>query len=93
MNCDHPDAPEAELLLEQPTQLKEGKAIECLVYDYIQHNRPKDVAVVGPKRVILLERVLALTDPKLRDLLDTKTFVGADAGERILRRVIRDVKE
>ena len=49
--------------------------------------------MVEPKRVILLEGILVLADPKLRDLLDIKIFVEADADERILRRVIRDVKE
>lgn len=93
VNYDHPDAFETELLLEQLTQLKEGEAIECPVYDYTQHNRSKDVVVVEPKRVILLEGILVLADPKLRDLLDIKIFVEADADERILRRVIRDVKE
>ena len=93
VNYDHPDAFETELLLEQLTQLKEGKAIECPVYDYTQHNRSKDVVVVEPKRVILLEGILVLADPKLRDLQDIKIFVEADADERILRRVIRDVKE
>lgn len=93
VNYDHPDAFETELLLEQLTQLKEGKTIECPVYDYTQHNRSKDVVVVEPKRVILLEGILVLADPKLRDLLDIKIFVEADADERILRRVIRDVKE
>jgi len=93
VNYDHPDAFETELLLEQLTQLKEGKAIKCPVYDYTQHNRSKDVVVVEPKRVILLEGILVLADPKLRDLLDIKIFVEADADERILRRVIRDVKE
>ena len=93
VNYDHPDAFETELLLEQLTQLKEGKAIKCPVYDYTQHNRSKDVVVVEPKRVILLEGILVLADPKLRDLLDIKIFVEADADERSLRRVIRDVKE
>ncbi len=93
MNYDHPDAFETELLLEQLKMLKEGQAIECPVYDYAQHNRSKDVTVVEPKRVILLEGILVLADPKLRDLLDIKIFVEADADERILRRVIRDVKE
>lgn len=48
---------------------------------------------IQPKRVILLEEILVLADPRLRELLDIKVFVEADADERILRRVIRDVKE
>lgn len=93
VNYDHPEAFETELLLEQLTRLKEGQAIQCPVYDYSQHNRSKEVAVVEPKRVILLEGILVLADPALRELLDIKIFVEADADERILRRVIRDVKE
>ena len=93
MNYDHPDAFETTLLLEHLKELKEGRAIQCPVYDYSQHNRSKDVVTVEPKRVILLEGILVLADPKLRELLDIKIYVEADADERILRRVIRDVKE
>lgn len=93
MNYDHPDAFETEFLLRQLTLLKEGQAIECPVYDYTRHNRSESVVLVEPKKVILLEGILVLADPKLRELLDIKIFVEADADERILRRVIRDVKE
>ena len=92
VNYDHPDAFETELLIEHIKQLKEGHAIQCPVYDYAAHNRSKEVEI-QPKRVILLEGILVLADPRLRDLLDIKVFVEADADERILRRVIRDVKE
>lgn len=93
VNYDHPDAFETELLLEQLQQLKDGQTIECPVYDYSAHNRSDRVIMVEPKRVILLEGILVLADPALRELLDIKIFVEADADERILRRVIRDVKE
>ena len=93
VNYDHPDAFETELLLKQLKELKEGKTIQCPVYDYSQHNRSNQVIVVEPKRVILLEGILVLADKKLRELLDIKVYVEADADERILRRVIRDVKE
>lgn len=93
INYDHPDAFETTLLLEHLKELKEGRAIQCPVYDYSQHNRSRDVVRVEPKRVILLEGILVLADPKLRELLDIKIYVEADADERILRRVIRDVKE
>ena len=73
--------------------LKNGNAIECPVYDYSQHNRSNQVTVVEPKKVILLEGILVLADERLRDLIDIKVYVEADADERILRRVIRDVKE
>ena len=92
-NYDHPDSIETDLLVEHLCQLKEGKSIECPVYDYSQHNRSSEVTVVEPKRVILLEGILVLADERLRDLIDIKVYVEADADERILRRVIRDVKE
>lgn len=92
-NYDHPDAMETELLVEHLHQLKEGKAIECPVYDYTMHTRSNQVLKVEPKRVILLEGILVLADERLRDLMDVKVYVEADADERILRRVIRDVKE
>lgn len=92
-NYDHPDAMETELLVEHLHQLKEGKAIECPVYDYTMHTRSNHVMKVEPKRVILLEGILVLADERLRDLMDVKVYVEADADERILRRVIRDVKE
>lgn len=93
VNYDHPDAFETELLLEQLAKLKAGQAIQCPVYDYSQHNRSKEVVTVVPKKVILLEGILVLADKRLRDLMDIKVYVEADADERILRRVIRDVKE
>ena len=92
-NYDHPDAMETELLVEHLHQLKEGKAIECPVYDYTMHTRSNQVMKVESKRVILLEEILVLADERLRDLMDVKVYVEADADERILRRVIRDVKE
>lgn len=92
-NYDHPDSIETELLVEHLKELKEGKKIECPVYDYTVHNRSKEVTCIEPKRVILLEGILVLADERLRDLIDIKIFVEADADERILRRVIRDVKE
>ena len=93
VNYDHPDAFETELLLEHLKELKKGNSILCPVYDYSAHNRSKEVEEIQPKKVILLEGILVLTDPRLRELLDIKIFVEADADERILRRVIRDVKE
>ena len=93
INYDHPDAFETELLLEHLKMLKAGKSIECPVYDYKQHNRTDQVTIVEPRDIILLEGILVLADPRLRDQMDIKIFVEADADERILRRVVRDVKE
>ena len=93
INYEHPDAFETELLLKQLKRLKEGRAIDCPVYDYAQHNRSRQVLRIEPRPVVLLEGILVLADPRLRELLDIKIYVEADADERILRRVMRDVKE
>lgn len=93
MNYDHPDALETDLLVYHLKKLKNGEAVECPVYDYSQHNRSDKHIHVEPKKIILVEGILLLADPRVRDLLDIKIFVEADADERILRRIVRDVKE
>ena len=93
VNYDHPDSLETELLVEHLKQLKAGKSVECPVYDYTKHNRSNEVIRIDPKPVILVEGILLLADPRVRDLLDIKVYVEADADERILRRISRDVEE
>ncbi len=93
VNYDHPDSLETDLLVEHLKQLKAGNTIECPVYDYSQHNRSSEVIEIQPRPVILVEGILLLADPRIRDLLDIKVYVEADADERILRRISRDVKE
>lgn len=93
INYDHPDAFEADLLVDHIRKLKNGEAVECPVYDYTVHNRSKETVIVEPSDVIIVEGIMVLQNKDLRDLLDIKLYVEADADERILRRVIRDVKE
>ena len=93
VNYDHPDALETDLLVEHLKMLKNGQAIDCPVYDYSVHNRSNETVHVEPRRIILVEGILLLADPRVRDLIDIKIFVEADADERILRRIVRDVKE
>ena len=93
LNYDHPDSLETELMLEHLQKLRNGEAIDCPVYDYSQHNRSDRTIHVEPKKIILVEGILLLADPRTRDLLDIKIYVDADADERILRRIVRDVKE
>ena len=93
LNYDHPDALETELLVEHLKQLKEWQAIECPTYNYSLHNRAKETIIVEPRPVILLEGILVLCDRQLRNMLDIKIYVDADADERILRRIVRDTKE
>ena len=75
------------------TALKAGNTIECPVYDFTLYNRSDETVTVAPSKVIIIEGIMVLQNEKLRNLLDIKIFVEADADERILRRVIRDVKE
>ncbi|MFW6677725.1 uridine kinase [Lacrimispora sp. AGF001] len=93
MNYDHPEAFETELLLNQLAALRNGESVECPIYDYSKHNRSDKFVKVEPKKVILVEGILVFADERLRDMFDIKIFVEADADERILRRVIRDVKD
>lgn len=92
-NYDHPDAFETDLLVKHLKDLKEWQSIECPIYDYSIHNRSDKTITVNPHSVILLEGILVLHDPELREQMDIKVFVNADADERILRRIVRDVKE
>ena len=93
VNYDSPDSLETDLMISHLRALKEGKTIECPTYDYTVHNRSKETVVIEPRKVIIVEGILALENEELRNLIDIKVFVEADADERILRRVVRDVKE
>lgn len=93
VNYDHPDSLETDLLVEHLKRLKNGESIDCPVYDYSQHNRSEEVLRIDPKPVILVEGILLLADERIRELLDIKVYVEADADERILRRILRDVEE
>lgn len=93
LNYDHPDAFDTELLCEHIKMLKRGEEIEMPVYDYTVHNRSNDVIVVKPAPVIVLEGILIFAELSLCELMDIKVFVDTDADVRILRRILRDVKE
>lgn len=80
-------------MVEHLNKLRKGEAIDCPVYDYSRHNRSDEVVHIEPKKIILVEGILLLADARVRNLLDIKIFVEADADERILRRIVRDVKE
>lgn len=93
VNYDHPDALETDLLLEHLRALKDGETILCPVYDYTQHNRSNETVEIKPNKIIIVEGILLLADERICNLLDIRIFVDADADERILRRILRDVKE
>jgi len=92
-NCDHPDSIEFELLVEHLKQLKEGKTIEQPIYSYLTCTRATETIPVHPCHVIIVEGILILTDPELRKMLDLKVFVDADADDRLIRVISRDIVE
>ena len=93
INYDHPDAFETDMLIDHIRKLRDGQEVECPIYDYTVHNRSDETITIRPADVILVEGIMVLQNDELRSLLDIKVYVEADADERILRRVIRDVKE
>jgi len=93
INFDHPDSVEFELLIEHLKQLKKGKQIEMPVYSYLTCLRAKETIAIRPSRVVLVEGILILTDIGLRNMLDIKVFVDADADDRLGRVIQRDIVE
>lgn len=93
INFDHPRAIDFDLLVKHLKDLKAGKTIEQPVYSFITHNRTDDSIVTHPRKVMIVEGILILTNPELRDLFDVKVFVHADSDERLIRRLKRDIAE
>ena len=93
LNYDHPDAFDNDLLIQHLKELKAGRAIDCPVYDYANHNRSSEVQHIEPAPVLIVEGILPLAEPELCSLFDYKIYVDTDADERILRRIVRDVEE
>ena len=93
INYDHPDAFDTDLMIEHLKELKAGRAIECPVYSYSDHNRTDETVTIQPTKVVIVEGILIFVGKALRDLLDIKIFVETDADVRILRRALRDVEE
>jgi uridine kinase len=92
INYDHPDAFDHDLLVAQLQQLIQRHAIDVPIYDYAEHNRKAQIRHVKPQDVIILEGILVLADPALRELMDVKLFVDTDADVRVLRRIQRDTQ-
>lgn len=93
LNYDHPEAFETERLVKDLKQLRLGNAIHCPVYDFTIHNRSQDTVLIPSTPVIVIDGILILEDPDLRDMMDIKVFVDTDADVRILRRIERDINE
>lgn len=92
-NWDHPDALDTPLFLQHVDQLKRGEAIERPEYDFARHARKTETHRLAPKPILLLEGILLLAIPEIRQRIDLKIFIDTPADLRILRRVKRDVLE
>lgn len=93
VNFDHPSSIDFKLLEEHLNKLKEGKSIEQPHYSFVEHNRTGTYTKIVPTKVLIVEGILIMTDPKLRSLYDIKIFVHADSDERLIRRLKRDTTE
>jgi uridine kinase len=90
---DHPDAFDWPLLNEHLAALAAGAAVPVPIYDYVQYNRSGEVRLVPPARIVVVEGILVLWEPALRERFDLKVFVDTDADIRLIRRLRRDVAE
>ena len=93
LNYDHPDAFDTELMISDLRKLKGGETIHCPVYDYTIHDRSSKSVSIKPAKVIVVEGILIFENQELCDLMDIKIFVDTDADVRILRRIVRDVRD
>lgn len=92
-NFDHPDAFDADILYENIRDLKKGKAIDMPQYDFVHHCRKAEKLHVEPAPLIVIDGLMILYDPKIRELIDLKVFVDTPADIRFIRRLLRDISE
>ena len=93
LNYDHPDSFDTDLLIQAVKDLKAGRSVTCPVYDYTIHDRSDKVIVVRPAKVIIVEGILIFQSRELCQQMDIKIYVDTDADVRILRRIVRDVRD
>ena len=93
INFDHPSSIEFDLLVEHVRNLKEGNTIQQPIYSYLTCTRAKETIPITPRHVIIIEGILVLANPDLRDLMDVKVFVDADPDDRLSRVILRDIVE
>lgn len=93
VNFDHPDSLEFSLLIEHINRLRSGNDIDRPIYTYITCTRSEETVRMKPRKVIILEGILIFTNAALRDLIDIKVFVDADADDRLGRIISRDIQE
>ncbi len=90
-NFDHPDSVEFDLLIKDINRMKAGEEVEFPQYNYVTHSRSEETKKFAPQKVIIVEGIMVLYEPKLREMLDIKIFVDTDADIRFIRRMKRDI--
>lgn len=93
MNYDEPASIDWPLLTHQLKELKAGRDIDMPTYEFVTCSRLPETIRVAPREVVVVEGILVLTDPELRDMMDIKVFVDADGDERLIRVINRDCIE
>ncbi len=93
VNFDHPDSLETELLVDHLSKLRAGEIVERPTYDFSRHVRLPETVPIHPEHVLIVEGILVLSDPELRDLMDLRIYVDTDPDLRLLRRLRRDILE
>lgn len=93
VNFDHPSAIDFDLLITHLMALKAGESVNQPVYSFKNHNRTQETVLTQPRKVMIVEGILIMSHPDIRDLFDIKIFVHADSDERLIRRLRRDISE
>lgn len=93
INFDHPKSIDFDLLVSHLKDLKAGRNIQQPVYSFREHNRTAETIEIEPRKVIIVEGILILTHPDIREMFDIKIYVHADSDERLIRRLKRDIAE
>lgn len=93
INFDHPSSIDFELLEKHLHQLRAGETIDQPVYSFVEHNRTSEIVKTAPSNVVIVEGILILTQPAIRDLFDIKVYIDCDSDERLIRRLKRDIAE
>lgn len=93
INFDHPKSIDFDLMAQHLTDLRAGKSIQQPVYSFKEHNRTGETEEIKPRKVVIVEGILILTHPEIRELFDIKIYVHADSDERLIRRLKRDIAE
>ncbi len=93
VNFDHPNSIDFDLLIKHLELLRQGETIEKPIYSFVEETRLEETISVHPRKVMIVEGILVLSNPKLREMFDIKIYVHADSDERLIRRLQRDIRE